>query len=33
MMETTAGLECEYECRSPSYLPFHYKMKHKDKII
>ena len=31
MMETAACLECYYDCGSPSYLPFHYKMK-KDKI-
>ena len=33
MMETAACLECDYECGSPSYLPFHYKMKHKNKIM
>ena len=33
MMETAASLECDYECGSPSYLLFHYKMKHKDKIF
>ena len=31
-METAACLECDYEYGSPIYLPFHYKMKHKDKI-
>ena len=31
-METAAGLECDYKCGSPSFLPFHYKMKHNDKI-
>ena len=31
-METAACLECYYKSGSPSYLPFHYKMKHNDKI-
>ena len=29
-MKTAACLECDYGCGSPSYLPFHYKMIHKD---
>ena len=32
MIETAAYLDYGYECGSPSYLPFYYKMKHKDKI-
>ena len=32
MMETAACLEGDYEYGTPSYLLFHYKMKHKDKI-
>ena len=32
MIETAACLECDYECGSSSYIPFHYKTKHKDKI-